>query len=341
MLKSTASLVDGYFSPRFWEVTQDIVDLLGQPVATLGAGLIVGVGAWLGFKASRESRLSTERLAEKTDNREKEAARHDRYTRIAEQLASEKTSIQLSGVYSLSALSDDWHATGNDALRDSCIDLLCAYLRGLRDPEHDGEDELCTTIMSIIEKHTEEDDDDKWDAMNINLSGAHVYGCRLFLSDLSYANLSYTRMIHADFEETSFRATLLTEAVLRYGNFKNVDFDTANLIGIDAEKSAWADVILRNAKLTSACLEGAKFERVHFLGADLRNACLAGADLSGAHFEGADLSEADFGERGVNEAQFWAPQASATWDEETKWPTGFRIEEVLTRQAFERGGGPR
>lgn len=317
-------------SPQFWEIVKGVGDVLAQPAATTVAGLIVAYSATLAFKASRESRESTEMLAAKTDKREREVARHDRYGRIAEQLASKKPSIQIAGVYSLSALSDEWQAENNDALRDSCRNLLCSHLRGLprTKPQHD---EHRTAIFSVIDGHTQESDEHRWEGSEINLLGAQVYGASLFGADLSLANMSYMEMIHADFVDCSFRATWLIEAVLKYAVLDNVDFDTANLSGVDAEKSTWNSVMLRNAVLYNANFEGAVFKKTYF----------GGANLTCAHFEGADLTGADFGNPGEDEARFWAPRSPAslwgfpTWDEHTKWPLGFDIWDTLARQMKE------
>lgn len=48
----------------------------------------------------------------------------DRYARAAEQLGSGSAAVRLAGVYAMASLADDW-----DAERQTCVDVLCAYLR--------------------------------------------------------------------------------------------------------------------------------------------------------------------------------------------------------------------
>jgi uncharacterized protein YjbI with pentapeptide repeats len=48
----------------------------------------------------------------------------DRYSKAAEQLGSDQAAVRLAGVYAMASLADDWEAD-----RQSCVDVLCAYLR--------------------------------------------------------------------------------------------------------------------------------------------------------------------------------------------------------------------
>ncbi|MEI2279583.1 hypothetical protein OHC50_19170 [Paenarthrobacter ilicis] len=52
-----------------------------------------------------------------------------RYSKAAEQLASEQLAIKIAGIYSLAALADDWAEHGDLDQRQICIDLLCSPFR--------------------------------------------------------------------------------------------------------------------------------------------------------------------------------------------------------------------
>lgn len=52
-----------------------------------------------------------------------------RYSKAAEQLAAEQMAIKIAGIYSLSALADDWAEHGDLDQRQVCIDLLCSSVR--------------------------------------------------------------------------------------------------------------------------------------------------------------------------------------------------------------------
>ncbi|MFK4245404.1 pentapeptide repeat-containing protein [Micromonospora chokoriensis] len=70
-------------------------------------------------------------LAEAADERAKiEVDRNgvrlfnERFAKASEQLGSEKAAVRLAGVYAMAGLADDWMEG-----RQTCIDVLCAYLR--------------------------------------------------------------------------------------------------------------------------------------------------------------------------------------------------------------------
>ena len=55
---------------------------------------------------------------------------NERFTAIAAQLGDNKAAVQLAGVHAMAGLADDW-ATN----RQTCIDVLCAYLRMPYEPD--------------------------------------------------------------------------------------------------------------------------------------------------------------------------------------------------------------
>jgi uncharacterized protein YjbI with pentapeptide repeats len=67
---------------------------------------------------------AADRREEAKERREDTKVYNDRFAKAAELLGSEKAAVRLAAVYALSALADDW----NDG-RQTCIDVLCAYLR--------------------------------------------------------------------------------------------------------------------------------------------------------------------------------------------------------------------
>jgi len=53
---------------------------------------------------------------------------NDRFTAATQQISSDKAPIRLAGVYALAQLADEW-GRGDPAQRQTCIDVLCSYLR--------------------------------------------------------------------------------------------------------------------------------------------------------------------------------------------------------------------
>jgi len=121
-----------------------------------------------------DQRKEHQRQAELGDANERAAAKdfRDRYTAAATQIGSDKAPIRLAGVYALAQLADEWGHTDNDQ-RQTCIDVLCSYLRmpwPLKAPddaaEHekldkkrlrDEETRVRETILRVIATHLHKD----------------------------------------------------------------------------------------------------------------------------------------------------------------------------------------
>lgn len=59
-----------------------------------------------------------------------------RFTDAASQLAHPSAAVRIAGVFAMSALADDWHSRDEPAEVQTCIDVLCGYLRLPYDLEH-------------------------------------------------------------------------------------------------------------------------------------------------------------------------------------------------------------
>jgi hypothetical protein len=55
---------------------------------------------------------------------------NERFATAAEQLGSDKSAVRLAGVYAMAGLADDWEEN-----RQTCADVLCAYLRMPYEPD--------------------------------------------------------------------------------------------------------------------------------------------------------------------------------------------------------------
>jgi uncharacterized protein YjbI with pentapeptide repeats len=84
---------------------------------------------------------------------------------------------------------------------------------------------------------------------------------------------------------------------------ENVDLSGLDLSGILLNEASLWYAYLEGANLSNAQLERAVLRGVHFEGADLSGANADGADLQGAHLEGANLSQAQFKKAGLLKAE--------------------------------------
>ena len=69
-------------------------------------------------------RRATSKQLDKTLAEQRTRTLNERFATAAEQLGSDKPAVRLAGVYAMAGLADDWEEN-----RQTCVDVLCAYLR--------------------------------------------------------------------------------------------------------------------------------------------------------------------------------------------------------------------
>jgi uncharacterized protein YjbI with pentapeptide repeats len=109
--------------------------------------------------------------------------RNERFATAADLLGSDTPAIQLAGVYAMATLADDWEEN-----RQTCVDVLCAYLRLPYEPEDDqateekqrefqANSEVRHTLMRVIAEHLRDPGvakqraPESWQGLNFNFSG--------------------------------------------------------------------------------------------------------------------------------------------------------------------------
>ncbi|MEX5264286.1 pentapeptide repeat-containing protein [Kocuria sp. CPCC 205231] len=256
---------------------------LTQPMATIFSGLIVALGIIVGFITATKSRRSAESMAAITDKREREkairdherevmSARQDRFTTIADQLASNNEPVRLAGIYSLAALADEWHEADRKDQRNVSIKLICAYLRASLVDNSDKE--VRTAAISVIRDHTIKSSAWLWPSSIIDLNGADLGGANFMGS-----NLAKARFFRATLAYVNFREADLTEATLAWANLANAKMPSATLENANLTKAYCEDVDFSGAKLQNVNATSASMTRVKFTGANLRNANFSSAEL--------------------------------------------------------------
>jgi uncharacterized protein YjbI with pentapeptide repeats len=86
--------------------------------------IVLAVVAGIGGVAGLTVAYRKQEHSEAAEHRENTKLFNDRFGRAADQLGSDKAAVRLAGVYALAGLADDWAER-----RQTCIDVLCAYLR--------------------------------------------------------------------------------------------------------------------------------------------------------------------------------------------------------------------
>ena len=103
---------------------------------------------------------------------------NERFTAIATQLGDEQPAVRLAGVHAMAGLADDWKAN-----RQTCVDVLCAYLRMPYEPDPGDEAgvkerlafqasrEVRHTVIRIVTAHLRNDAAVSWQGLNFDFTG--------------------------------------------------------------------------------------------------------------------------------------------------------------------------
>lgn len=136
-----------------------------------------------------------------------------------------------------------------------------------------------------------------------DLSGEHLFRCKLDGVDLSYADLS-----NANLSNSSFNKANLHGAILH-----NTSLQNTSLIGADVSATQLNSAMLRDADASNASFMGSDlsnanlsqgtFRNTNFRNANLRNVRFYGATLEGADLSYSDCAGAEFDNRRSSLAQ--------------------------------------
>src|SRR6266567_3393313 len=213
---------------------------------------------------------------------------NERFVTIAAQLGDDQAAVRLAGIHAMAGLADDWEEN-----RQTCIDVLCAYLRMpyVPDPGKDApaaerlafgaHREVRHTIIRVIAAHLRAGAPVSWQRLRFDFTGVVFDG-----GDFSGAEFSGAK-VGFNFAEFSGRDRVVFDGAEFSGG--SVDFDSAKfpLVGIscDGTEFSGGKVSFNNATFSGiwASFGGAVFSRGE-------------VDFSSAQFTGAGASfrEAEF-----------------------------------------------
>ena len=148
---------------------KDTVSVLQLVFATVaGAGALVAL-----IVAYRR-----QKIAEADSVHDRTRVFNERFTAIATQLGDAQPAVRLAGVHAMAGLADDWKQN-----RQTCVDVLCAYLRLPYDPDP-GDDaapaertayranrEVRHTIIRLIGAHLRPGAAVSWQGLNFDFTG--------------------------------------------------------------------------------------------------------------------------------------------------------------------------
>jgi len=269
--------------------------------AVLGGTLVAQV---IGYRAtSRAAKKTAEdqrKQLDRTLDEQRTKTLNERFATAAEQLGSDKPAIRLAGVYAMAGLADDWEAN-----RQTCVDVLCAYLRMPYEPEP-GQDspapeqlafrstrEVRHTVIRVISSHLEDDASVSWQGLNFDFTGVVFDG-----GDFGGARFSGGTI--------RFRGAQFSGDIVHFTNagfsggtvdFSNAEF-CADMVSFADTRVSGGTVYFHFARFSGGTVG---FFRTHFCGGEVS---FYGAEFSGGkvNFGGAEFSggKVNFGGAGFS-----------------------------------------
>ncbi|MEU7528538.1 pentapeptide repeat-containing protein [Saccharothrix sp. NPDC042600] len=267
-------------------------------------------------ETAEHARRHAERVAATTE-RDAEARRiTDLYAKSVEQLGSEKAPVRHGGLYALERLAQDH--PDNPALRQTVVNVLCAYLRAPFDIPGDPPDasadrdtrneyreqvqerEVRLTAQRILTAHLKPGNDADhprstfWPNTNLDLTGATLIGWHMEDSQVGATRFTDAHFIgYTTFERTKFTmgamfggTTFAATTTFQEAKFLGVSFfheATFNAPAWFQKATFTGDAVFIEARFAKE----ARFEEALFN----RNAWFGAATFKSAKFDGAMVAK--------------------------------------------------
>jgi Pentapeptide repeats (9 copies) len=181
---------------------------------------------------------------------------NERFATAAGQLGSDKPpAVRLAGVYAMAGLADDWPEN-----RQTCVDVLCAYLRLPYEPDPGDEAsgperlafrasrEVRLTVIRVITAHLQEGAAVSWQGLDFDFAGVvfdggDFGGAKFSGGEVSFigARFSGGRVSFDDAEfsgaEVSFDSAVFSGGTVSFAGARfsggTVSFDSAEFFGAE------------------------------------------------------------------------------------------------------------
>ncbi|WP_461712868.1 pentapeptide repeat-containing protein [Streptomyces sp. DSM 41029] len=247
----------------------------------LSFGVVAGAGALVALVVA----YRRQRVDEAGAHREATRLHTERFSQAVDKLGSDSPAVRLGGVHALAGLADD---APDDSLRQTCIDVLCAYLR-LRYSPDPGEGaahleehhhylalrEVRHTILRLIGDHYRRPKGAhrSWQGCDLDLTGVTI-DCDMDFRDATFSGGA-----------VSFGGAEFSGGEVSFGG---AEFSGGEVFFDNAEFSGGA-VSFGGAEFSSGAVS---FGGAEFSGGDV---FFGGATFSGdaVHFGGATFSGGD------------------------------------------------
>jgi uncharacterized protein YjbI with pentapeptide repeats len=180
-------------------------------VLKIGLAVVAGFGGVVALAVNYRKQRVTEAahlLTLSQEERERTKLFNERFAGTTAQLGHDQAAVRTAGVYALAGLADDWAAQ-----RQTCVDVLCAYLRLPRESDT-GEKEVIATIFRVLRARLGSPHGaGPWSGLDFDFTGVKFH-------EADFSEITFEGKVvfdgavfdgpHTSFERTVFRSTTLS-----------------------------------------------------------------------------------------------------------------------------------
>lgn len=234
-----------------------------------------------------------QKIAEADSAHDRTRVFNERFATIATQLGDESPAVRLAAVHSLAGLADDWEEN-----RQTCIDVLCAYLRMPYEPDP-GEDaapaerlafqsnrQVRHTVIRIITGHLTDGAPVSWQGKNFDFTGSTFAGGDFSGAVFSDGTVNFYNVKFSDgtvsFNDAKFSGGTVSFSGAAFSggtvSFNSARF-TGSTVSFNSARFTGSTINFNRAKFTSGIVS---FSRVRFTGGHFY--------FSGAAFSGSTVN---------------------------------------------------
>ncbi|MER5359676.1 pentapeptide repeat-containing protein [Streptomyces sp. NPDC002785] len=264
----------------------------------LSFGVVAGAGALVALVVA----YRRQRVDEAGAHREATRLHTERFSQAVDKLGSDSPAVRLGGVHALAGLADD---APDDNLRQTCIDVLCAYLQlpftpdPGDDPAHQEEHhrylafrKVRHTILGLISDHYRHPQGAprSWQGCDLDLTGVTI-DCRMdfsrvvfFSGRVSFAGALFSDGGRVSFADAVFSGGRVSFADASFSDGGRVSFAAAVFSGGEV---SFADAEFSGGRTSFDAVTFANGGRVSFDGVTFSGGRVS---FGGAEFSGGSVS---------------------------------------------------
>jgi uncharacterized protein YjbI with pentapeptide repeats len=279
-------------------------------VAQLVFASVAGAGALVALVVA----YRRQRVTEVSSGHDRTRVLNERFTAITTQLGDDHPAVRLSGVHAMAGLADDWPEN-----RQTCVDVLCAYLRIPDEPPpgknadsskelgYRANREVRRTILRVITEHLRDGAQESWQECDLDFAGVvfdggDFEGARFINGKVSFSRARFSGG-RVSFEGAVFGGSRVSFREAKFDSHSRVSFRGAHFIAGEVgfpdavfsgghiyfpeARFSGGEVTFRRAKFTNGKVS---FRRAKFTKGKLR---FEGAQFSGGtvDFDKAEMTD--------------------------------------------------